>query len=397
MNTLVLTRAHLYCRWRLWLALLLALTILLLAGQHTAEAAPDNAVTIVNLRPTAVFVAYATRSVGDPGDLTFVPDPYLTINCWRRIDPGEGETFPAGASWFYVKQNGSRISWPDRPEATGVVRNGGICSSNVTVPISSNNAARLQYWETQGFQQATFQELSLGRLYQISGAAYDMHSQRFSFDFGSRDYQFHHQCFRAPGTVVDYSVSAQRRHGPADTWTVRGEELCLSVRTRGHQPYPTAATDRGYFRGSVTVSYTLPRTNSGNGGEGNGGVRSITLRSGFTPDPYRLLVTAGGTRRSSGSCGGYHGSQPAAYLNWSGGGSTLNLYMTSSLDTVLYVVAPNGVVSCDDDWGSTLNPMVTINNPQTGRYTIYAARYSQGTAEAILHVTALSSRNPGNP
>lgn len=397
MNSPVPNRTHLHRRWPLWLVLLLTLIALLQAGQRTVEAAPDNAVTIVNLRSSAVYVAYATRGVGDPGDLTFVPDPYLSIRCWRRIDPGQGETFPAGASWFYVKQNGSRISWPDRPEVTGVVRNGGTCGSNVSVPMYGDNARRVQYWETQGLQRSTFQELPLGRLYHITGSAYDLQSHRFSFDFGSRDYQFHRQCFQAPGTVVDYSVSAQRRHGPADTWTVRGNELCLSVRTRGHQPFPTAATDRGYFRGSVTVSYTVPRTTSGNGGEDNSSVRAITLRRGFTPDPYRLLVTAGGTRRSSGNCGGYLGAQPAAYLNWSGGGSILKFYMTSSLDTVLYVTAPNGNVYCDDDWGSTINPMVTINNPQTGRYTVYAARYSQGTAEAILHITELSSRNPGNP
>ncbi|MFN3536213.1 MAG: peptidase, partial [Brevundimonas sp.] len=51
---------------------------------------------------------------------------------------------------------------------------------------------------------------------------------------------------------------------------------------------------------------------------------TVRLSAGFTPDPYNVSVTAGGSIRANdrfSDCRGYISNAPDVRLHWSGGGS----------------------------------------------------------------------------
>ena len=58
-------------------------------------------------------------------------------------------------------------------------------------------------------------------------------------------------------------------------------------------------------------------------------------------------------------------------------------------DTSLIVNRPDGSWTCNDDSESgSLDPMVTIDSPQEGRYDVWIGSYSQGDyIDGVLHVT----------
>ena len=78
----------------------------------------------------------------------------------------------------------------------------------------------------------------------------------------------------------------------------------------------------------------------------------ISLRSGFTPDPYRVQVTAGGSVNGGalpGSCTGMISEAPDFEVSYSAGSLPLVFRTLSSSDTTLIINGPDGSWSCDDD------------------------------------------------
>lgn len=122
---------------------------------------------------------------------------------------------------------------------------------------------------------------------------------------------------------------------------------------------------------------------------------SITLDSGFVPDPQNVVLQAGGTndaRRLGGDCRGFVATAPDYNLYYTAGAWPLFLSATSSRDTVIVVNDPDGNWICDDDSGEgAFNPGLEIQRPSSGLYNIWVGVYS-GSGEyapATLHISEL--------
>lgn len=110
---------------------------------------------------------------------------------------------------------------------------------------------------------------------------------------------------------------------------------------------------------------------------------TVALAAGFTPDPHRMWVTAGGPvavfEQPIGRflCGGFASARPDVRLNWSGESGELRLFfvpVVANADTTIIVRAPNGEYYCNDDFDS-LSPLVSIANPPAGEYTIWVGSF----------------------
>ena len=125
---------------------------------------------------------------------------------------------------------------------------------------------------------------------------------------------------------------------------------------------------------------------------------TVSLRTGFTPDPRVVAVRAGGdlnASRISGGCRGFISNAPDVRLNFTGGSSLpLIISAASQADTTLVVNAPDGRWYCDDDGGVYgMNPSVRFNRPLTGRYEIWVGTYRSGALQpARLHISELRSQ-----
>jgi hypothetical protein len=120
---------------------------------------------------------------------------------------------------------------------------------------------------------------------------------------------------------------------------------------------------------------------------------SVNLNAGFTPDPFNVNITSGGSISASNvssSCRGWVANAPDYSVNYNAGGFDLTIGATSSSDTTLLVNGPNGEWYCDDDSGAGLNPLVQLNNPRSGRYDVWIGSYSSGDyAATVLSISEL--------
>ena len=116
----------------------------------------------------------------------------------------------------------------------------------------------------------------------------------------------------------------------------------------------------------------------------------INLSAGFTPDPYRVSVTAGGSvdgSRLPGSCTGRISEAPDFEVTYSAGSLPLVFRTVSSEDTTLIINGPNGDWSCDDDSYGDGDAEVRFNRPQSGTYDVWIGTFGGGTASATLLIT----------
>lgn len=120
---------------------------------------------------------------------------------------------------------------------------------------------------------------------------------------------------------------------------------------------------------------------------------SVDLRAGFTPDPFRVSITSGGSINAntvSSGCRGWVADAVDYRVRYTAGAFNLSFSSTSSSDTTLVIQAPNGNLYCDDDSGNGLNPIVTIGNPPSGTYNIWVGSYQNGEyARATLSISEL--------
>jgi len=128
---------------------------------------------------------------------------------------------------------------------------------------------------------------------------------------------------------------------------------------------------------------------------------STRLAAGFTPDPYQISVTSGGSLDVSAmnlgsGCVGYATSQPDFILHLSSGSSMLRFYNIGSGDTGLVINDASGRWHCNDDSYGTTNPTVTVNNAPQGQYDVWVTSYRSGeNISSTLHITELD-RHPGS-
>lgn len=120
---------------------------------------------------------------------------------------------------------------------------------------------------------------------------------------------------------------------------------------------------------------------------------SVRLNSGFTPDPHRVSITAGGSIDAytgtdlPGSCVGKISNAPDYRVTYNAGGLPLAFRTLSSRDTTLVINGPDGRWSCDDDSYGDGDAQVIYRNPQSGVYDIWVGTYGDQTASATLLVT----------
>jgi hypothetical protein len=126
----------------------------------------------------------------------------------------------------------------------------------------------------------------------------------------------------------------------------------------------------------------------------NGTFGQVSLRSGFTPDPHTTSVNAGGpidVSTVSEQCRGFIAERPSFTLRYRAGELPLYVGVVSDADTTLVVKGPSGQWMCDDDSGDDLNPVISWDNPSSGRYQIWVGRFGTNeTVPAQLYISEIS-------
>lgn len=117
-------------------------------------------------------------------------------------------------------------------------------------------------------------------------------------------------------------------------------------------------------------------------------------------EPYEIRVQAGGpikaTQELPEPCVGYIASAPDFDLTYEASGLTLYIYVESDSDTTLEVTDPNGNWYCSDD-EIGLNPVVVIENPPSGAYSVWVGTYRETSAErAVLIIAETPPEAPAN-
>ena len=161
--------------------------------------------------------------------------------------------------------------------------------------------------------------------------------------------------------------------------------------------------------GAAAQLYITELSGNANGGGGNqsnyaGAVDpfeaanygTVTLSAGFTPDPQRISMRAGGTidaQNIASHCRGFVTRAPDVELSYRAGSLPLILSVESTSDTTLVVNGPDGRWYCDDDSGNSgANPSLRINNPMSGTYDVWVGTYSSGMSQpARLDISELYS------
>lgn len=126
---------------------------------------------------------------------------------------------------------------------------------------------------------------------------------------------------------------------------------------------------------------------------------SVSLSSGFTPDPYRVDMYSGGdvdATTVANGCVGMVARAPDFELSYSAGSLPLIFGVTSENDTTLVINGPDGRWYCDDDSGDGTNPLMSIPNPQSGTYDVFVGAYGGNGASAQLYITELNGNAYGD-
>jgi len=149
--------------------------------------------------------------------------------------------------------------------------------------------------------------------------------------------------------------------------------------------------------GLIAVLATAALPGAAQNSSANPNYQTITLNSGFTPDPNVINLQAGGSIAASSAAGGCQGfitNAPDVRLHYNAGSLPLIISVASGSDTTLVINAPDGSWYCDDDGGNNgSNPAVRFNSPRSGRYEIWIGTYSAGSLQsAQLHISEIYSQ-----
>jgi len=123
---------------------------------------------------------------------------------------------------------------------------------------------------------------------------------------------------------------------------------------------------------------------------------ALNLAAGFAPDPRTVEVRAGGPNQAQGlgrDCAGFIDfRQPDVNITYRAGQFPLIIAARSSADVTLVVNLPDGSWLCNDDADGT-NPMLTMNQPQSGLYNIWVGTFEPGTLQqSTLTITEIPPR-----
>ncbi len=122
----------------------------------------------------------------------------------------------------------------------------------------------------------------------------------------------------------------------------------------------------------------------------------IEISAGFSPDPYAIELTAGGSTSASslgGSCTGYIANAPDLQVDYENGFLPLMISVGSESDTTLVVNLPDGSWLCDDDGGEGLNPLLELSNADSGVYDIWVGTIDEDSyPSAVLYISELEAQ-----
>jgi len=145
--------------------------------------------------------------------------------------------------------------------------------------------------------------------------------------------------------------------------------------------------------GSVTVASLGGGGGAAPAGNGESNFGTVTLASGFMPDPHKVTGTSGGNVQASTlnpSCTGWVTTTPDHLFVASDAFSNLRILVNSANDTTLVVRKPDGTYVCNDD-AEGHNPIVTGSFP-AGTYQVHIGSYNQNdNSPYTLGFTELSS------
>ena len=117
---------------------------------------------------------------------------------------------------------------------------------------------------------------------------------------------------------------------------------------------------------------------------------SKSLRSGFTPDPFSKDLTAGGGKQVTvAGVTMWVANEPDFSLDYTAGNLPLTFYVRSKADTTLLIKLPDGTWIADDDSDGSLNPLIKLARPRSGRYDIWVGTMNGGLAPATLYISEL--------
>ena len=108
---------------------------------------------------------------------------------------------------------------------------------------------------------------------------------------------------------------------------------------------------------------------------------SVTLSSGFVPDPHTVEVEAGGQLDAADfgpDCTGLISNSPDYEVRFETD-ALIPLYISveSEADTTLIINTPKGDWICDDDSGLGLDPSIEFTSPVSGNYDIWVGAYGE--------------------
>lgn len=124
----------------------------------------------------------------------------------------------------------------------------------------------------------------------------------------------------------------------------------------------------------------------------------VTLAAGFSPDPFTVSLTAGGSVNASAALNnqcdanprGFVSNAPDFRLHYSAGRYRLRIFVRAAQDTTLIVNTPDGEWHCTDDTPGTggFNPLLDLREPPSGQYDIWVGSYALSLGvDATLVIT----------
>ena len=123
---------------------------------------------------------------------------------------------------------------------------------------------------------------------------------------------------------------------------------------------------------------------------------SVSLDSGFIPDPHTVELSSGGpipASRVDASCSGYVAEAPDFDLYYESGSFPLHIWVESDSDTTLLINTPDGNWICDDDSGAGTDPYIAFRkNPPAGLYDIWVGSYGEDNGDsATLYISEVNA------
>jgi len=232
----------------------ISVVTLLLAWGTTADAQTR----FVNLSDRDVFLArysyqgyQSSISAGEYNLPAEVPEGW-DFSGWQKIEPGGTHETSPGA--YYVEDRNGPRTWGGLDKSPGFVTN-----ERFNVFVSKNGwSQRERDLLRKGFRKVQFQSFRDGT-YTISGDAYVVREREFSFDTTSRSVDFIIKDFDVPGRVSDFKVNADSKWAKGISWRRGDRRVSLTGSVEGRQVRPFGPREPGYYRGRVTVYYTVRR------------------------------------------------------------------------------------------------------------------------------------------